>query len=84
MGFDWKKIEDVLDKINEELDEVTKAQDKNSMAAEVGDLLFAVVNYARWLDVDPEATLRTANQRFRNRFSELEERAKLSIKTSQR
>jgi tetrapyrrole methylase family protein/MazG family protein len=78
VGFDWHKIEDVLDKISEELDEVKSAQDETSRADEVGDLLFAVVNYARWLDVDPEATLRSANQRFRSRFSEIEHRAKLS------
>ena len=75
VGFDWEKIEDVLDKIKEELDEVIHAPDKVSRAAEVGDLLFAVVNYARWLEVDPESVLRSANQRFRNRFAELEQRA---------
>lgn len=75
VGFDWNKIEDVLDKIKEELDEVIHAPDKVSRAAEIGDLLFAVVNYARWLEVDPESVLRSANQRFRNRFTELERRA---------
>jgi len=78
VGFDWDKIEDVLKKVIEELDEVRTAPDEHSRAAEVGDLLFAVVNYARWLEVDPETVLRRANQRFRNRFGELEQRANLS------
>jgi tetrapyrrole methylase family protein/MazG family protein len=78
VGFDWKKVEDVTEKIQEELKEVRSAQDASATSAEVGDLLFAVVNYARWLEVDPESTLRSANKRFRNRFRELEQQAKAS------
>jgi tetrapyrrole methylase family protein/MazG family protein len=75
VGFDWCKVEGVLDKILEELDEVKGATDKLSKSAEIGDLLFAVVNYARWLEVDPETALRDANRRFRTRFAALEKRA---------
>lgn len=75
LGFDWPKITGVLDKVHEELEEVAAADAPEARAAEVGDLLFAAVNYARWLDVDPEAALRQANQRFRRRFQWLETRA---------
>jgi uncharacterized protein YabN with tetrapyrrole methylase and pyrophosphatase domain len=56
----------------EEIGEVESAGSQEEIAAEIGDLLFAVVNYARWLKVDPEASLREANGRFRHRFGELE------------
>ena len=72
VGFDWPDREGVLAKIGEEMREVEEAANPASRAAEVGDLLFAVVNYARWLDVDPEAGLREANRRFRMRFAKVE------------
>jgi tetrapyrrole methylase family protein/MazG family protein len=72
VGFDWPEVEGVLNKIEEELGEVHEAEDEISQAAEIGDLLFAVVNYARWLNVDPETALRDANRRFRTRFAKLE------------
>lgn len=72
VGFDWPEIEGVLAKIAEELGEVRDAEDGAARADELGDLLFAVVNYARWLKVDPEAALREANRRFRRRFHRLE------------
>jgi tetrapyrrole methylase family protein/MazG family protein len=75
VGFDWPELEGVLAKIAEELQEVSEAEDPLSEAAEIGDLLFAVVNYARWLDVDPETALREANRRFRTRFAHLEKEA---------
>jgi uncharacterized protein YabN with tetrapyrrole methylase and pyrophosphatase domain len=75
VGFDWGRIDDVIKKIHEELEEVQSAPDESTRRAEVGDLLFTVVNYARWLEVDPEAALRSANQRFRKRFWELEKHA---------
>ncbi|NIM93836.1 MAG: nucleoside triphosphate pyrophosphohydrolase [Anaerolineales bacterium] len=77
VGFDWADIAGVLDKIEEELAEVKEAGDDEVKAAEIGDVLFAVVNYARWLGVDPESALRQANQRFRERFARLEKSAKL-------
>ncbi|NIS79328.1 MAG: nucleoside triphosphate pyrophosphohydrolase [Anaerolineales bacterium] len=75
VGFDWSEIEGVVAKIHEELQEVAQAEDLETRAAEIGDLLFAVVNYARWLEVDAEASLRQANTRFRRRFQHLEEEA---------
>jgi len=71
VGFDWPDIDGVQAKIAEELEEVQQAADPKERASEMGDLLFAVVNYARWLGVDPEAALREANLRFRRRFSHL-------------
>lgn len=76
VGFDWPDIQGVLDKLDEELAEVHSAQDTSARAAEIGDLLFAVVNLARWNDVDPESTLREANARFRKRFFYIEQAAK--------
>jgi tetrapyrrole methylase family protein/MazG family protein len=76
VGFDWPEIEGVLAKIQEELHEVQQAEELETRSDEIGDLLFAVVNYARWLSIDPEAALREANQRFRQRFRALEEGAK--------
>jgi tetrapyrrole methylase family protein/MazG family protein len=72
IGFDWPEVEGVLTKIIEELEEVAQAKEPATRTAEMGDVFFAVVNYARWLGVDPEAALREANLRFRRRFGELE------------
>lgn len=75
VGFDWPDVEGVIAKIHEELQEVAGAEEPQAQAAEIGDLLFAVVNYARWLEVDPEAELREACRRFRVRFARLEAEA---------
>jgi ATP diphosphatase len=75
VGFDWNDPLAVLAKIREEADEIEtdiKAGKRQAAAAEVGDLLFAVVNLARHLDTDPEATLREANQKFTRRFLSIE------------
>jgi tetrapyrrole methylase family protein/MazG family protein len=72
VGFDWPDITGVIEKVEEELSEVQMAPGEDDQAAEIGDLLFAVVNYARWLDVDPESALREANVRFRHRFNQIE------------
>ena len=71
LGFDWPRVEGVLEKIQEELSEIEAAGNAEGRAAEIGDLLFTVVNYARLLEADPEAELRQANQRFRNRFDRM-------------
>ena len=75
VGFDWSDPLAVLAKIREEADEI-EAEIKNGRgekaAAEVGDLLFAVVNLARHLDADPEAVLRMANLKFERRFGAIE------------
>jgi nucleoside triphosphate diphosphatase len=75
VGFDWNDPRAVLAKIREEADEIERelaAGDHATAAAEVGDLLFAVVNLARHLDADPEAMLRATNHKFQRRFAAVE------------
>ena len=75
VGFDWNDPLAVLAKIREEADEIERelaAGDRVAAAAEVGDLLFAVVNLARHLDADPEAVLRATNGKFERRFTAIE------------
>jgi ATP diphosphatase len=72
VGFDWPNIAGPRAKIDEELGEIERAQDQAERSAELGDLLFSVVNYARHLDVDPEAALREAASRFERRFRKVE------------
>src|SRR4051794_36494178 len=75
VGFDWNDPRAVLAKIREEADEIEAALDlgqDQEAAAEVGDLLFAVVNLGRHLDADPEAVLRETNQKFMRRFASIE------------
>ncbi|MFC1922744.1 nucleoside triphosphate pyrophosphohydrolase [Chloroflexota bacterium] len=72
VGFDWMNIQGVFDKIEEELIEVKEAVSPVEQEAEIGDLLFAVVNLARWINIDAESALRSANVRFRERFEDLE------------
>lgn len=76
VGFDWPELSGVVAKVHEELAEVADAGDPARRQAELGDLLFAVVNYARWLKVDPESALRQANARFRSRFEHVEAAAR--------
>ncbi|MEQ7872743.1 nucleoside triphosphate pyrophosphohydrolase [Sphingomonas sp. ASV193] len=71
-GFDWPTIDGPRDKIREELDEIAAAPPEE-LEEEVGDLLFAVVNFARFLKVDPEEALRRANAKFERRFRAIEE-----------
>lgn len=73
-GFDWDDIAGPRAKIDEELAEVAAA-DAASVEHEIGDLLFAVVNYARFLGVEPESALRRANERFIQRFRSVERAA---------
>jgi tetrapyrrole methylase family protein/MazG family protein len=75
VGFDWPSLEGVQAKLAEELNEVLQAGRATELASEVGDMLFAAVNYARWLDVEPEVALREANLRFRRRFGAMERAA---------
>ncbi len=76
VGFDWTEAGGVTDKIREEIVEVEAAATPGEKEAELGDLLFAVVNWARWLEVDPEAALRRANARFARRFRGVERMAR--------
>jgi MazG family protein len=79
VGFDWEKIEDLLDKVEEEVEELRRElkehpQEKDQrIQGEVGDLLFAAANLARHVRSDPESCLRAANQKFKRRFRALEE-----------
>lgn len=76
VGFDWPHVRLVLDKIREEIGEVEAeiaAGDREAAAGEVGDLLFALANLARHLDVDPEAALRGTNEKFVRRFAHIED-----------
>jgi ATP diphosphatase len=75
VGFDWPDAEGPRLKIDEELGEIEQAVSDAERASEIGDLLFAVVNYARHLDVDPETALREATARFEARFRKVEELA---------
>ncbi|MEZ5296399.1 MAG: nucleoside triphosphate pyrophosphohydrolase [Ilumatobacteraceae bacterium] len=75
VGFDWPDVHGAVPKIAEETDEVMAAHaddDPDATAIEVGDLLFAVVNVARHLGVEPEAALRAASNKFRHRFERVE------------
>ncbi len=76
VGFDWPDVDGALPKIAEEVDEIraviADGADPDALADELGDLLFSVVNVARHLDVDPEATLRAAVAKFRTRFETVE------------
>jgi tetrapyrrole methylase family protein/MazG family protein len=76
VGFDWPDIRGVRAKLDEELGELDEARSDDERADELGDLFFAAVNYARWLQVDPEAALRMANAKFRDRFGKMEAAAK--------
>ena len=72
IGFDWPDAEGPRLKIDEELGEIERAESDAERADEIGDLLFAVVNYARHLDVNPETALREAVARFEARFRKVE------------
>jgi tetrapyrrole methylase family protein / MazG family protein len=72
VGFEWRNIQGVIDKIIEELEEIRTADTAVEKENELGDLLFAIVNFARWLNIDPESALRGANQKFIHRFRKME------------
>ncbi|MFC2040807.1 nucleoside triphosphate pyrophosphohydrolase [Chloroflexota bacterium] len=73
VGFDWKEVDGVIDKLAEEIEEFKQSDTEEQKAQEFGDLLFTLVNIARRLGVDSEAALREANRRFHRRFSCMEE-----------
>src|SRR6478736_1572552 len=78
-GFDWPDAEGARAKIEEEMGEVAHATNETDRAEEIGDLLFAVVNWARKLGVDPEIALRSANDKFERRFRSMEDIAGTSF-----
>jgi tetrapyrrole methylase family protein / MazG family protein len=73
VGFDWPNVAGVYEKLHEELGELQAAATSSERQAELGDLLFVLVNLARWLDVDAESALREANGRFSRRFALVEQ-----------
>ncbi len=78
VGFEWDKVETLLECIKSEYDEFKEAVDKkntSSMEDEMGDILFATVNLARWYKIDAEQALLKANQKFMKRFRKMEELA---------
>jgi tetrapyrrole methylase family protein / MazG family protein len=79
VGFDWTRLEDILAKLEEEVRELLEARsrgDLEKVGDEVGDLLFAAVNIARFVGIDPETALRRSNRKFERRFRYLEARIK--------
>lgn len=78
VGFDWPDTSHVVDKLNEEMlelsAEIAKGGDPDRLEDEMGDLLFVYSNLARHMKIDPEAALRRANAKFRRRFGRIEER----------
>ena len=84
VGFDWKNVEEILEKLKEELDELREAiqahtdsndeADHTHVREEIGDLLFVITNIARRLHVEPEAALKLSNRKFRKRFGYIEKK----------
>lgn len=84
VGFDWKQVDDIFDKLHEEIEELRAAISDHSalkdeathtrVREEIGDLLFAATNIARHMQVEPEAALKLTNRKFRKRFSYIEAR----------
>jgi MazG family protein len=71
-GFDWENVEQVFEKLDEELNELREAGNQREIEGELGDLLFVIVNIARFMKVDPEQALRKTNAKFRRRFAHVE------------
>ncbi|MBD1259146.1 nucleoside triphosphate pyrophosphohydrolase [Maribacter polysiphoniae] len=79
VGFDWEKPEQVFEKVQEELSELQseiKSGNADKMEAEFGDVLFSLINYARFLNINPENALERTNKKFIGRFQYLESKAK--------
>jgi MazG family protein len=72
-GFDWDNVEQVFEKLDEEVAELRDANTATEVEGEIGDLLFVIVNIARFMKVDPEQALRKTNAKFRKRFAHVEE-----------
>jgi uncharacterized protein YabN with tetrapyrrole methylase and pyrophosphatase domain len=86
VGFDWKTVDDIFDKLHEEIEELRTAikehgtsndeETHTRVREELGDLLFAATNIARHMHVEPEAALKLTNRKFRQRFRYIEDRLK--------
>ena len=75
VGFDWERWEDVLEKVEEEIEELQTsigASDHEAIEEEIGDVLFSIVNLSRFLDVEPESALRKTTAKFMRRFRQME------------
>ena len=75
VGFEWENVDGVWDKFREEIGEfeyAVKHEDKSRQESELGDILFALINVARWYDLDPSVALQETNHRFVKRFSQVE------------
>lgn len=84
VGFDWEKPEQVFAKVKEELNELrdeVRTNNQQAIEAEFGDVLFSLINYARFLGVNPENALERTNKKFIKRFQYLEQQAKLKKRT---
>ncbi|MBN1693220.1 MAG: nucleoside triphosphate pyrophosphohydrolase [Dehalococcoidales bacterium] len=73
VGFEWENLDGVIDKLIEEIGEIKEAAGPEEKTQEFGDLLFTLVNFARWQGIDAEVALREANKKFYRRFSSVEE-----------
>ncbi len=79
VGFEWENKEQVWEKVEEEIAELkaeVAAQDQQKMEQEFGDVLFSMINYARYLNIDPESALEKTNKKFKRRFELMESYAK--------
>ncbi|MEY4456251.1 MAG: nucleoside triphosphate pyrophosphohydrolase [Sediminibacterium sp.] len=79
VGFEWEHIDQVWDKVEEEMNELkveVEAKNQDKMEAEFGDVLFSLINYARFLNIDPETALERTNKKFKYRFELMEAHAK--------
>jgi MazG family protein len=87
VGFEWPSVDGALDKLDEELGELRQelgeGASREDIAKELGDVLFCVVNVCRYLNIDPEATLRDTNAKFERRFGYVERRLKEQGRTPQ-
>lgn len=80
VGFDWKEPQSVLNKVREELDEFLSETDQKRREEEFGDLLFSIVNFSRYVKIEPETALRNATTKFERRFREVEKTVENSKK----
>ena len=86
VGFDWPDVKGILKKLDEEMKEFREAlslQKRNRIREEIGDLLFVIVNIARFLKIDPEASLRRTIEKFTSRFHYIERSLQKKGKTLQ-
>lgn len=82
-GFDWDKKEQVWEKVEEELQEFQAETDQDKAEAEFGDVLFSLINYARFVGINPENALERTNRKFIKRFNYLEDQSRKDGKTLQ-